>query len=311
MNTKGSELAMNIEQCYHQTPLTAEEEKSYFIGASPNLMNLLSSKSRKNKLNAFSSTEQDLIGLDPSLEQEILDSRKEKFEKDDDHKVDSWTSLIDKEIAAVKQRAKLMDDIDKLRSLRLSSRSELNNINFKTRHYPGYSHENQMNDNTVRTHKDTLGLRNKSPTLCNKINGLIEIQHQDLKTWVREDENVTHFQTTEADGPDWGDVRLRQTFDARTGYMIEYLIVCSNVKDYERLLPPGVTHIKTIFRYESTKPVREVSSKSRLSKGKKHHNNNKAKTKKNKKKHSRFVEKDVKDYDCYPYTDDPNIPRID
>ena len=72
--------------------------------------------------------------MDPSLEQEILDSRKERFEKDDDHKIDSWTRLIDKEIAAVKQRAKLMDNIDKLRSIRLNSRSELNKSpNFKTR----------------------------------------------------------------------------------------------------------------------------------------------------------------------------------
>ena len=57
--------------------------------------------------------------------------------------------------------------------------------------------------------------------------------------------NPTHFQITDAEGPDWEDVRVRQTFDSQTGYMIEYLIVCSNDKDYERLLPPGVTHTKT------------------------------------------------------------------
>ena len=93
--------------------------------------------------------------------------------------------------------------------------------------------------------------------------------------------------------------------------MIESLVVCSNVKNYERLLPPGVTHIKTIFRYEPKHEVREVNSKLKLSKGKKYHNSNKARRQKNKKKFSKVVGSDTKDYDCYPYTDDPNIPRID
>ena len=45
------------------------------------------------------------------------------------------------------------------------------------------------------------------------------------------------------------------TFDALTGYMIEYKVVNPGENQYTKRLPMGVTHIKTIFRYEDTVTV--------------------------------------------------------
>ena len=83
---------------------------------------------------------------------------------------------------------------------------------------------------------------------------MIRFQHNKLKSWVREDKNVMFYvDNPEHGGPKWDDVKIRQTFDALTGYMIEYKVVHLGDNQYMKRLPMGVTHIKTIFRYEDTR----------------------------------------------------------
>ena len=56
---------------------------------------------------------------------------------------------------------------------------------------------------------------------------MIRFQHNNLKSWVREDKNVMFYVDNPeyGGGPKWKDVKIRQTFDALTGYMIEYKVV--------------------------------------------------------------------------------------
>ena len=58
-------------------------------------------------------------------------------------------------------------------------------------------------------------------------------------------------------GPSWKDVRIRQTFDAKTCYMIEYKIISPGEEHPMTRLPVGVSHIKTIFRYEAIQNKRK------------------------------------------------------
>ena len=45
------------------------------------------------------------------------------------------------------------------------------------------------------------------------------------------------------------DVRVTQTFDAATGFMIKFLILLPFDKSYHKRLPMGVTHPKTISSF--------------------------------------------------------------
>ena len=71
---------------------------------------------------------------------------------------------------------------------------------------------------------------------------MITFQHSDLKVWTREDKNVMYYVDTDGGegGPEWKDVRIRQTFEAQTGYMIEFLIVHPGEKHLCKKLPPGI-----------------------------------------------------------------------
>ena len=59
------------------------------------------------------------------------------------------------------------------------------------------------------------------------IRKMIRFQYSDLKVWTREDKNALFYMDTdeEAGGPDWNHVRARETYDAVTGYMIEFLVI--------------------------------------------------------------------------------------
>ena len=86
-------------------------------------------------------------------------------------------------------------------------------------------------------------------------NRMIMYQHNNLKPLVIEDKSVMFYVDNPeyGCGPKWKDVRIRQTFDALTGCMIEYKVVHLGENHHVTRLPMGVTHIKTIFRYEDTK----------------------------------------------------------
>ena len=86
-----------------------------------------------------------------------------------------------------------------------------------------------------------------------KIADSISKQHKDLSVWIREDKNITQFTTTNCGGPRWDSVRVRQTYDVPTGYMIDYMVVNGDIPHQflTRSLPIGVTHTRTIFRYEA------------------------------------------------------------
>ena len=92
-------------------------------------------------------------------------------------------------------------------------------------------------------------------------------------------------------GPSWKDVRIRQTFDAKTCYMIEYKIIRPGEEHPMMRLPVGVTHIKTIFRYEATHNKRRGKHPNKISHNKKKKRNNKYK----KKNMRKIVEEERKD----------------
>ena len=113
-----------------------------------------------------------------------------------------------------------------------------------------------------------------------------------METWVREDKNVKKFLDPGEGGPSWDDVRVRQTFDASTGYMIDYLVVSPRVKNNTRnmgWLPPGVTHTKTVFRYEPKRKMRSHNAAMNHDWKKKSPDNYKLKKKRNKKNMGKFV----------------------
>ena len=92
-------------------------------------------------------------------------------------------------------------------------------------------------------------------------------------------------------------MRIRQTFDALTGYMIEYKVVHPEENQYMKRLPMRVTHIKTIFRYEDTRSESKGKHPNKIS-----HNNKSKRKKKGKKKSMRkIVEEDYEDHNITIY----------
>lgn len=120
-----------------------------------------------------------------------------------------WMKLMDNERAAMEMRANIWKQLGSKGSLRPRGRSELDNSGRYAEHYPYNFHRNSMKDRAASMFRDTLALRARLPNVCNDINGLIERQHANLKTWVREEKNLTHFLETDVDGPKWEDVRIR------------------------------------------------------------------------------------------------------
>ena len=116
------------------------------------------------------------------------------------------------------------------------------------------------------------------------IRNMITFQHSDLKVWTREDKNIMYYVDTDGGegGPEWKDVRIRQTFEAQTGYMIEFLIVHPGEKHLCKKLPPGVTHTKTVFRFVDQDSKRNKKIKHNPNKSHYKKNNKKKKGKKNK-----------------------------
>ena len=55
---------------------------------------------------------------------------------------------------------------------------------------------------------------------------MIMFQHNNLKVWVRKDKNIMFYiyNPEHGGGTKWKYVRIRKTFNARTGYMIEYTV---------------------------------------------------------------------------------------
>ena len=76
-------------------------------------------------------------------------------------------------------------------------------------------------------------------------------------------------------GPKWKNVRIRQTFDDLTGYMIEYKVVHPGGNHHMKRLPMGVTHIKIFFRYEDIKSKSKGKYPNKIS----HNDKNKRKKK--------------------------------
>ena len=99
---------------------------------------------------------------------------------------------------------------------------ELKHVNF-------YNHSHLVKRNNIMEEKEARDFRK---TVCQRahnvwvnleINRMIRFQHNNLKTWVREDKDVRYYvDNTGYGGPKWDDVKIKQTFDALTGYMIEY-----------------------------------------------------------------------------------------
>ena len=92
-------------------------------------------------------------------------------------------------------------------------------------------------------------------------------------------------------GPKWKDVKIRQTFDALTGYMIEYKVVYPRENQYMKRLHMGVIHIKTIFRYEDTRNRSKGKHPNKIS----HNKKSKRKRKGKKKSMRKIVEEEHKD----------------
>ena len=105
---------------------------------------------------------------------------------------------------------------------------------------------------------------------------MIMYQHNNLKPWVREYKNLVFSvdNPEHGGGPKWKDVRIRQTFDALTGYMIEYKVVHPGGNQHMKRLPMGGTHIKTIFRYEDTKSKSKGKHSNKISHNKKNKRKN-------------------------------------
>ena len=147
----------------------------------------------------------------------------------------------------------------------------------------------------AREFTNTVRERARNVWINLEINRMIRYQHSNLKSWVREDKNVMFYvdNSEHGGGPRWKDVRIRQTFDANTGYMIEYKVIHPWEDHHMRRLPVGVAHIKTIFRYEDTKDKRKGKHPNKISHNKKKKRNNKGR----KKNVSKIVEGDYKDND--------------
>ena len=123
---------------------------------------------------------------------------------------------------------------------------------------------------------------------------MIRFQHSNLKVWVSEDKNLMFYidNAEHGGGRKWKDVRIRQTFDALTGYTIEYKVVYPGGNHHMRRLPMGVTHIKTIFRYEDTRNRSKGKHPNKIS-----HNKKSKRKKKGKKKNMRkIVEEEYEDH---------------
>ena len=173
-------------------------------------------------------------------------------------------------------------------------------VNFYQFHNLLVKRENIMKHKEARDFRRAVSQRANNVWVNLEINRMIRFQHNNLKSWVREDKNVMFYvdNPEHGGGPKWKDVKIRQTFDALTGYMIEYKVVHPGENQYMKRLPMGVTHIKTIFRYEDTKSKSKGKHPNKIS----HNKKNKRKKKGKKKNTRKFVKEDYEDH---------NIPTED
>ena len=57
-----------------------------------------------------------------------------------------------------------------------------------------------MRDKEYRCFRSALVKRVGNPNISYDVNDMIKQQHTDMKTWTREDKNVSHLMTFEAGG---------------------------------------------------------------------------------------------------------------
>ena len=159
--------------------------------------------------------------------------------------------------------------------------------------YPDIKEKNIMRHKEARDFRNAMSIYARNSWINPEINKMTRYQYSDMKVWIREDRNAMfHIDNSEAGGgPAQKDVRLRQTFDGKTGFIIEQSAI--HPWDDQNLIkkrsPMGVTHIKTVFRYEDTKDRK---------KGKRKSINRSLHTKKNKKSNKgkkQGMRKNVKD----------------
>ena len=100
--------------------------------------------------------------------------------------------------------------------------NELRQVSFYKFHNTPMRKENITMRKEARDFRNTIRERSRITWINLEINRMIRHQHRDRKSWVREDKNVMFYIDTpeHGEGPRWEDVRIRQTFDACTGYMI-------------------------------------------------------------------------------------------
>ena len=177
--------------------------------------------------------------------------------------------------------------------------NELKQVSFYKFHNTPIQKENIATRKMASDFRKAIRERSRNTWINLEVNRMIRHQHKNLKSWVREDKNVRFYIDTpeHGGGPRWEDVRIRQTFDARTGYMIEYRVIHPYEDHTMKRLPMGVTNIKTIFRYESKEDKDKDNHSNNSSQKKKKKRNKKVK----KKNMRNIIKKDCKN----------NIPMMD
>ena len=236
----------------------------------------------KKKINTTSSTEQELDGWEHKIP--------EKMDVKDAFEYNHLPMAKDpNDCVMVKTSHKKAKDNRPLIDL---SADELKRPNFYNQSILPKKY-NIMEGKEARDFRRAVSQRAHNVWVNLEINRMIRFQHNNLKTWVREDKDVRCYVDNPGyGGPKWDDVKIKQTFDALTGYMIEYKVVHPGENQYLRRLPLGVTHIKTIFRYEDTGNRRKGKHPNKIS----HNKKNKRKKKGKKKSMRKIVKEECKDH---------------
>lgn len=256
MNIAKLDALYKIETCFHQTSVMNSFPKGrHKCGG-------------KEEINTLSSTEKELLGLghvSPELV-DIKDAYVFTDLKPNEGRMKSSMILIGlfkkpkdpedcKKSSTPNRKAKECKGVNKL--LIDKNANELKHVNFYKFHNPPIKEENIMKHKEARDSGDTVKQIN------HEINRIMMYQHSNLKVLVREDKIVMFYinNPEHGGGPKWKDVRITQTFDAHTKYMIEYTVVHPWEDHCMRSLPMRVTHINTIFRYEDSKGKKKENKK--------------------------------------------------
>ena len=125
--------------------------------------------------------------------------------------------------------------------------NELKCVNFYQFHNPLVKRKNIMEDKETRDFRRAVSQRAHNVWVNLEINRMIRFHHNNLKSWVREDKNVMFYVDNPeyGGGPKWNDVKIRQTFYALTGYMIQYKVVHLGENQYMKRLPIEDTKSKS------------------------------------------------------------------